>query len=102
MAAVLSGLGKCFSGMEISNVVVSAIVTSPVDLVKTRMMNQANVVEGLRYRNSIDCVVRTAQQEGIFGLYKGFFPTWIRIGPHTIICFIINEHLRRLAGLNPV
>ena len=31
---------------------------------------------------------KTFKAEGMAGLYKGFIPNWMRIGPHTIVvCF---------------
>jgi hypothetical protein len=39
--------------------------------------------------------------EGLRGLYKGFIPNWIRIGPHTIITFLVYERLRLWSGLRP-
>eukprot|EP01127_Copromyxa_protea_P004380 TRINITY_DN14243_c0_g1_i1.p1 TRINITY_DN14243_c0_g1~~TRINITY_DN14243_c0_g1_i1.p1 ORF type:complete len:296 (-),score=55.93 TRINITY_DN14243_c0_g1_i1:17-904(-) len=83
-----------FSGLA------SALVTSPVDLIKTRIMNQE--AGNLKYRNSFDCLVKTMRAEGPLGLYKGFFPNWIRIGPHTVITFMVNEQLRKMAGLRAV
>ena len=73
-----------------------------------------------RTRNS---AVKTFKSEGMLGLYKGFLPQvrsvyarpcawrirsaarahppnqWLRIGPHTIVTFIVYEHLRHLAGV---
>ncbi|XP_071478063.1 mitochondrial substrate carrier family protein ucpB-like [Diadema antillarum] len=84
---------------------VAALATSPVDVIKTRVMNQK--VKGVKsdqlvYKGTLDCFVKTVRCEGIYGLYKGFFPNWLRIGPHTIVSFILFEQLRRLAGINPL
>ncbi|KAI0210399.1 Mitochondrial substrate carrier family protein ucpB [Lamellibrachia satsuma] len=77
----------------------AALTTSPIDIVKTRVMNQhlKNT-----YHNSFDCVVKTLRTEGLLGFYKGFIPTWMRIGPHTIITFFIFEQLRRAVGISPI
>ena len=82
---------------------VCATVTSPVDVIKTRMMNQR--VSGsmsLLYSSTPDCLFKTIRTEGFFGLYKGFIPNWMRIGPHTVITFLIFEQLRKLTGLKPL
>merc|ERR1712137_769625 len=65
---------------------VCSVVTSPVDLVKTRLMNQPfdHQGKGTVYSSSGDCFLKTIRSEGVFGIYKGFFPNWFRIGPHTI------------------
>lgn len=34
-----------------------------------------------------------ARTEGVGFLWKGFWPTYCRIGPHTVLTFIINEQL---------
>lgn len=65
-------------------------------------MNQKRValVDGLNtapkiYRGSIDCVVQTVRNEGFRALYKGFVPTWFRMGPWNIIFFISYEQLKK-------
>ncbi|XP_038047766.1 mitochondrial substrate carrier family protein ucpB-like [Patiria miniata] len=82
-----------------------AVTTSPVDLIKTRVMNQR--IKGIpknerMYRNGLDCLLKTVKSEGWVGLYKGFMPNWLRIGPHTIISFFLFEYLRKKAGINPI
>jgi hypothetical protein len=65
---------------------VAAVVTSPVDVIKTRIMNQKVGTNGeLLYRGTLDCLVKVIRTEGMIGLYKGFFPNWMRIGPHTVV-----------------
>ncbi|XP_066283447.1 mitochondrial substrate carrier family protein ucpB-like [Branchiostoma lanceolatum] len=81
---------------------ITAFVTSPVDVIKTRIMNQASKHlprDQWLYRSSLDCLLKTLRSEGPFGLYKGFIPNWMRIGPHTIVTFLIFEELRRLIGM---
>lgn len=48
------------------------ITTSPMDLMKTRIMSQE---AGYRvYNGLIDCAIKTYKKEGILAFYKGFFP----------------------------
>lgn len=47
------------------------------------------------YRGSFDCAVRTVRHEGPRALYKGFIPTWVRMGPWNIIFFITYEQLKQ-------
>jgi dicarboxylate transporter 10 len=49
-----------------SSGIVATVVTAPVDIVKTRMMN----AEPNKYRGAVDCAVRIARKEGLFGFYK--------------------------------
>jgi solute carrier family 25 protein 14/30 len=80
-----------------------ATTTSPVDVVKSRYMNQQfQDGKGVMYSSTRDCFVKTIKAEGIAGLYKGWLPNWFRIGPHTVITFLILEQLRRLSGIKPV
>lgn len=82
---------------------VTALVTSPVDVVKTRVMNEAIASKGeVVYRSSFSSLQKILKAEGVLGLYKGFIPNWMRIGPHTIITFLIFERLRNLVGLKPI
>jgi solute carrier family 25 oxoglutarate transporter 11 len=36
------------------------------------------------------------KKEGVFALWKGFFPYYSRIGPHTVLTFIILEQMNEL------
>lgn len=47
------------------------------------------------YSGSLDCAVQTIRNEGLFALYKGFIPTWVRMGPWNIIFFITYEQLKK-------
>lgn len=76
-------------------------LSCPADVVKTRMMNEAGRVEGqIRYKNSIDCLVKTVRIEGIRALWKGFFPTWARLGPWQFVFWVSYEKFRHIAGLS--
>jgi hypothetical protein len=82
-----------------------ATTTSPIDLVKSRYMNQPFdplTGKGLTYASTLDCFVKTLRTEGPLSIYKGFTMNWLRIGPHTITTFVIFERLRQWAGLEPV
>lgn len=75
-------------------------ISCPADVVKTRMMNQA-VSEGqFKYKNSYDCLVKTVRYEGLRALWKGFFPTWARLGPWQFVFWVSYEKLRLIAGLS--
>ena len=60
-----------------------AIVTSPVDVIKTRVMNvKAN---NPAYSGMADCFKKVLKIEGPLGFYKGFNAQWLRIGPLTTL-----------------
>ena len=67
---------------------VTGAVTTPLDVVKTRLMTQGaewggtGIGDGRRYRGVADCVARMVREEGAFSLLKGIQPrvTFIGIG----------------------
>lgn len=77
-----------------------AIFSTPVDVIKTRMMNQRNLIEKSSssqiYSSSMDCALWTIKTEGIMALYKGFIPIWVRLGPWNIIFFMTYEQLKKV------
>jgi len=74
-------------------------LSCPADVVKTRMMNQGKEGKAL-YRNSYDCLVKTVSHEGIKALWKGFLPTWARLGPWQFVFWVSYEKLRRASGIS--
>jgi len=76
--------------------VVVIVTTSPIDVIKTRVMNAPagmGVVEAGR-----TIVVR----EGPRAFYKGALAAWLRIAPHTIVTFMSLEYLRKAVGVSPL
>jgi hypothetical protein len=43
----------------------------------------------------IDCFGKTLKSEGFMALYKGFLPTWSRLGPRGVIIFMTMEFLKK-------
>ncbi|KAK2969036.1 hypothetical protein RJ640_007901 [Escallonia rubra] len=87
LASIMSGLS-------------ATALSCPADVVKTRMMNQAVNEEGqVKYKNSFDCLVKTVRLEGSRALWKGFFPTWARLGPWQFVFWVSYEKFRQIAGL---
>eukprot|EP01083_Nonionella_stella_P014691 41230_1 len=80
----------------------TAVMSSPVDVIKTRIMNELTIGGTRVYKSTFDCLTKSIRAEGIAGLYKGFIPNWMRIGPHTIVTFLIFEQLRKMIGMRPV
>lgn len=43
------------------------------------------------YKGAIDVLMKVCKQEGVFALWKGFWPYYFRLGPHTVsILFLRN------------
>ncbi|XP_015207259.1 brain mitochondrial carrier protein 1 isoform X2 [Lepisosteus oculatus] len=73
-----------------------ALASNPVDVVRTRMMNQRVLAGNHLYKGTLDGLLQTWRNEGFFALYKGFWPNWLRLGPWNIIFFITYEQLKKL------
>ncbi|KAK3144643.1 hypothetical protein QOZ80_4AG0315850 [Eleusine coracana subsp. coracana] len=74
-------------------------LSCPADVIKTRMMNQGKEGKDL-YRNSLDCLVKTVRHEGVRALWKGFLPTWARLGPWQFVFWVSYEKLRQTSGIS--
>eukprot|EP00388_Colpodella_angusta_P011482 GDKJ01029366.1.p1 GENE.GDKJ01029366.1~~GDKJ01029366.1.p1 ORF type:complete len:297 (-),score=49.79 GDKJ01029366.1:300-1190(-) len=72
----------------------TAVITSPVDVIRTRMMSK-----GSQYSSTVDCFSKTIRDEGLKGIYRGFMPNWLRLAPHSMVCFSVYESLRRIVGM---
>ncbi|XP_011300480.1 solute carrier family 25 member 35-like [Fopius arisanus] len=72
-----------------------ALTMQPFDVIATRLYNQGTDSSGkpLLYRGFFDALMKVSKTEGLFGLYKGTFPTWMRIAPHTVLCLCFYEQL---------
>lgn len=55
------------------------------------------IVDGKpEYKGAVDVLLKVSRQEGVFALWKGFTPYFARLGPHTVLTFIILEQLNQL------
>ena len=79
---------------------IGTLVVYPLDLVKTRMMNQriGPNGEGRMYLHSLHCLSKTFRYEGFEGLYRGLLPPLLAVGPERTIKFLVNDLLRGLSA----
>jgi len=70
----------------------------PADVLKSRLMNQ-KPGDGVRYSGMLDCARRSVAAEGWGVLYRGFWPTWARLGPWQLTFWMSYETLRKHSGL---
>ncbi|KAG2500322.1 hypothetical protein HYH03_001898 [Edaphochlamys debaryana] len=75
----------------------ASVASVPADVVKTRMMSQDPAAP--LYRSSLDCLVKSVRAEGLMALYKGFFPTWARLGPWQLVFWTSYERMRKACDL---
>ncbi|XP_054691318.1 mitochondrial uncoupling protein 2-like isoform X2 [Grus americana] len=73
----------------------ATVVASPVDVVKTRYMNAGPG----QYRNVLSCLLALLMQDGLAGFYKGFVPSFLRLGSWNVVMFISYEQLQRAVAL---
>ncbi|XP_063232890.1 solute carrier family 25 member 35-like isoform X3 [Bacillus rossius redtenbacheri] len=86
-----------FASSMTSGVSISLCMT-PADVIMTRLYNQgvdANG-KGLLYKGVWDCAVKIWRSEGIYGFYKGLVPSYVRLGPHTVLCFVFWDFFKDL------
>ncbi|KAJ5093698.1 Mitochondrial dicarboxylate carrier [Penicillium angulare] len=80
---------------------VATTVCSPVDVIKTRIMS-ASHAEG-QGQSMVNLLRDICRKEGLSWTFRGWVPSFIRLGPHTIATFIfLEEHkklYRRLKGI---
>lgn len=75
---------------------IATLLTMPLDVMKTRMMNAAPGT----YKNILACAIDIAKN-GPMGFFKGFIPAFVRLGPHTILTFMFLEQIRMNFGDDP-
>jgi solute carrier family 25 uncoupling protein 27 len=51
-----------------------------------------------RYAGAVDCLRQSVAQEGLRVLYRGFLPTWARLGPWQLTFWLTYERLRQIGG----
>mmetsp|Transcript_23025 Transcript_23025/g.64765 ORF Transcript_23025/g.64765 Transcript_23025/m.64765 type:complete len:335 (-) Transcript_23025:141-1145(-) len=86
---------------------IAASVAAPVDLVRSRVMDDARGAgvgcSSAKYGGAMDCVIRTIKAEGPLALWKGWAPSYLRLGPHFMVSLPLLEFLRsHLFGLTPL
>ncbi|XP_076842735.1 mitochondrial uncoupling protein 3 [Brachyhypopomus gauderio] len=69
----------------------TTVVASPVDVVKTRFMNSSPA----QYNSAINCAMTMLTQEGPTAFYKGFVPSFLRLGSWNIVMFVSYEQIKR-------
>ena len=69
---------------------VATTVCSPVDVIKTRVMS-AHTHESI-----FQLVTKITANEGMIWMFKGWVPSFIRLGPHTIATFLFLEQHKKI------
>lgn len=69
---------------------VATTVCSPVDVVKTRIMSAKTS------DNILTLVSNIYKKEGWTWMFRGWVPSFIRLGPHTIVTFLFLEQHKKV------
>ncbi|KAM4709592.1 mitochondrial brown fat uncoupling protein 1 [Discoglossus pictus] len=69
----------------------TTVIASPVDVVKTRYMNSPPG----QYKSAINCAWIMITKEGPTAFYKGFVPSFLRLGSWNVVMFVSYEQLKR-------
>ena len=76
-------------------------VTTPLDVVKTRLMTQGGMKGETRYYKGVmDCVTRTVAEEGWIALLKGISPRVTFIGLGGGVFFFVLEGAKKALGVD--
>ena len=70
---------------------IATTASSPLDVIKTRLMS----APAGQYRGTFGALVHIVKSEGILALFKGWVPSYSRLGPQTILTFVILEQLKK-------
>lgn len=74
---------------------ITTTCANPVDVIKTRYMAD---FKGL-YSSPLNCIVMTYKEAGVRAFFKGWMPSYWRLGMgciHLIVCFMFHIYLYRL------
>ncbi|CAK1545098.1 unnamed protein product [Leptosia nina] len=76
--------------------IVKTITLTPMDVIMTRLYNQAVDSEGrgLLYTGLVDCAKKITKTEGLLAFYKGFGPSYFRQAPHSVLLLVFWDMLK--------
>lgn len=72
--------------------IVATTVAAPFDMLKTRVMTATQT-------SSWEVFHMLVKVEGPASLFRGWFPAYLRLGPHSLLCFPMQEQIRAFLGL---
>ena len=88
---IQEGVGSHLAAASVAGLM-SAIASCPVDVVRTRLFNQAGRVA--EYKGTFDALINIPKREGIMALYKGFMPLFCRKVFWTVLFFLSYEQAK--------
>lgn len=90
-----SALANSFVSALIAGNAMSIAITPP-DIILTRLYNQPldDAGKGKYYNGVVDCFWKICKTEGVAGLYKGFWPNYIRLAPHSTLVLLFYDEAK--------
>ncbi|KAL5119005.1 Mitochondrial dicarboxylate transporter [Pleosporales sp. CAS-2024a] len=83
------GLSTHFTASFLAGFIATTIC-SPVDVVKTRVMSSN------AHQSIVSLVTDITKTDGIRWMFKGWVPSFIRVGPHTVLTFLFLEQHKKM------
>jgi solute carrier family 25 oxoglutarate transporter 11 len=79
----------------------ASVCCLPFDNAKVKLQKMKPGADGkLPYKGLIDCLAKTAKNEGIFRLWAGFIPFYLVIAPHSMLSLLFSDSLRIMMGVS--
>ncbi|XP_054269713.1 mitochondrial 2-oxoglutarate/malate carrier protein-like isoform X2 [Macrosteles quadrilineatus] len=83
----------CHFGCSLVAGLTYTICSNPVDVAKTRIQTMFSVDGKPQYSGIFDVWTKTVRTEGVKGLWKGFLPYYLRMGPQTTLLLVFTEQI---------
>ncbi|PRP88597.1 hypothetical protein PROFUN_03008 [Planoprotostelium fungivorum] len=83
---VMGGLSKIFA----------TVTTYPFQVVRSRLQQRPDDGGVRVYTGTLDTVLKTFRNEGLFGFYKGLFPNLLRVVPSASVTFLAYENIMKI------
>lgn len=73
-----------------------SIAITPPDIILTRLYNQPldDAGKGKFYNGVIDCFWKICKTEGVWAMYKGFWPNYLRMAPHSTLVLLLYDEAK--------
>ena len=78
--------------------IISCFVSCPFDFLRSRIMNQPIDEDGrgVLYTSTLNCFIKSINNEGLLCVFSGFFAFFARLGPNTVLTFVFLEFFRKV------
>lgn len=75
---------------------IASVISNPVDVAKTRLMNQGAGPDATRYTGTLNAMTTMCRTEGVLSLYKGFAATFSRQCPYVVVTWLSVEQMKKM------